>query len=765
MAGNTGGSDFQLVVGANQSLSFSEMKKDIEAVITKINSKPQKIKVGITIDKSKGYSDLIKDINSISDRYNGRTSEALKLKIGIDKTYIEKQYKQVITSLARGEFANLNGLSLIDDKSLSKMKLEIQQAKQLIAEYQNSITTGTTKFSGVDTSNVIKDVVTLEQANQRIATVKNTIESSATTLKSIYKNDQFPEMEAKYKSLMASAKEYMALEDKDKLNQIEKLSLLEQETAVYKNNLSEIKSLQTANAGVIKRETDAIKERNQEEKSTINDLNKQLNLVQTIQNYLKGNTRIKGTQYENQLNTLLGNLQTGDYDSKTLKGYETVFKQIKTDITDAGLAGKSLFDVFSSGVKKFSSWFGVSQLVMSGVRGIKQMISTVTELDTAMTELRKVTDLTEKEYENFGSIAANIAKQVGATIADTINSTADFARLGYNIDESAQLAEAALVYKNVGDGIDDIGESSESIISTIKAFNIEATNAMGIVDRFNKVGNEFAISSEGIGTALKKSAAALATSGNSLEESIGLITGMNAVVQNPEQVGTAVKTLTMYLRAAKAEAEEAGESTDGMANSVSELQGDILALTNGKVDIMFDANNFKSTYQIIKEISEVWESMAEVDQAALLKLIAGKRNANVVTSLITNFKDAEDAMKAASEASGSALAENEKYLDSIEGKKARLKASFETLSGDIFESDTLKTTISTLTTIVDLVDKLVSTLGTIPTIAGTISAALSFKNIGRTKMFVLINMNMPIVIIVLCGYTQFRYYGYCNTIV
>ncbi len=763
MAGNTGGSDFQLVVGANQSLSFSEMKKDIETVITKLNSKPQKIKVGITIDKSKGYSDLIKDINSIRDRYSGKTSEALKLKIGIDKTYIEKQYKQVITSLAKGDFANLNGLSLIDDKSLNKMKLEIQQAKQLIAEYQNSVTTSTTKFSGIDTSNIAKDVVKLEQISKRIVSAKNAVERSASNLNTISGNDSFQKMDSQYKSLLSDINEFIALEDKDKLKHLEKLSIIEQEITTYKSSLSAIKSAQTEAEAAEKNRTAAIKENNKEENNTITALNKQLGLIQAIQNYLKSNTRIKGSQYENQLNTLLGKLRTGDYDSKDLKGYETVFKQIKTDINAAGLAGKSLNDIFSSGIKKFSSWFGISQLVMTGVRGIKQIISTITELDTAMTELRKVTDLTEQEYENFGYKAANISKQVGATVADTINSTADFARLGYNIDESAQLAEAALVYKNVGDGIDDISESSESIISTIKAFNIEATNAMGIVDKFNKVGNEFAISSEGIGTALKKSAAALATSGNSIEESIGLVTGMNTVVQNPEQVGTALKTLTMYLRAAKSEAEEAGESTEGMANSVSELQSDILALTNGKVDIMFDANNFKSTYQIMKEISEIWESMAEVDQAALLKLIAGKRNANVVTSLITNFKDAEDSMKAASEASGSALSENEKYLDSIEGKKARLKASFESLSGNIFESDTLKTTISALTTIVDLVDKLVSTLGTIPTVAGTISAALSLKNIGRTKMFVLINMNMPIVIIVLCGYTQFRYYGCCNT--
>lgn len=77
---------------------------------------------------------------------------------------------------------------------------------------------------------------------------------------------------------------------------------------------------------------------------------------------------------------------------------------------------------------------------------------------------------------------------MGATVADTITATADFARLGFDIDEASGLADAALVYKNVGDGIEDISEASQSIISTMKAFGVEASDAMSIVDKFNEVG-------------------------------------------------------------------------------------------------------------------------------------------------------------------------------------------------------------------------------------------------------------------------------------
>ena len=82
----------------------------------------------------------------------------------------------------------------------------------------------------------------------------------------------------------------------------------------------------------------------------------------------------------------------------------------------------------------------------------------------------------------------------------------------------------------------------------------------------------------------------------------------------------------MYLRAAKTEAEEAGESTDGMAESVSKLRSEILSLTGGRVDIQIDENTFKSTYQILKELSEVWNSgvLTDISKANILEMLSGR---------------------------------------------------------------------------------------------------------------------------------------------
>lgn len=286
-----------------------------------------------------------------------------------------------------------------------------------------------------------------------------------------------------------------------------------------------------------------------------------------------------------------------------------------------------------------------------------------------------------------------------------------FARLGYGIDEASNLADTAIIYKNIGDGISDITEASESIISTMQAFKIETADAMSIVDKFNEVGNKYAISSAGIGEAMQRSAAAMASANNTIEETIALITAANTVVQNPESVGTALKTVSMYLRAAKTEAEAAGESTDGMANSVSELRQDILDLTGQKVDIQIDDNSFKSTYQILKELSAVWKDLTDVSQANLLEMIGGKRNSNVLSALLNDFSVAEAALQTASNAAGSALEENEKHLASIEGHISKFQAAFQSLSNTVVNSTLTELIIDIGTGIVTVVDAIAQFVG------------------------------------------------------
>lgn len=449
----------------------------------------------------------------------------------------------------------------------------------------------------------------------------------------------------------------------------------------------------------------------------------------SLEDFYKKNTKIaQNPEFVNSYNAIMNK----DY-GNSREGYAKLAQDVnryKAAAKEAGLETQTLGDKIFAAYKKFGGWAIVTQTMSKAVAMFKSMVSNVVELDTAMTELYKVTNETKDAYAQFLSGSADTAREVGATMTDVINSTADFARLGYSLSDSEELAKAALIYKSVGDGIKDVDEASQSIISTMKAFGVEAENTMTIVDEMNYTGNNFAISSAGIGDALIRSASALSAAGNTMEQSIALITAMNSTVQDTDKVGTTLKTLTMYLRAAKTEAESAGESTEGMASSVSKLRDDILSLTNNKVDIMLDSENFKSTYQIMQEISDVWNDIADVDQANLLELLGGKRNSDAVVSLIKNFQTAKDVMDGLGQSAGSADRELATFKDSIEGRMTDLRTSFQKLSSTVVNSDLIKNVVSGGDSILQVLNKITQTIGTLPGIVTGIGAILSKNDLG-----------------------------------
>lgn len=215
---------------------------------------------------------------------------------------------------------------------------------------------------------------------------------------------------------------------------------------------------------------------------------------------------------------------------------------------EAGRAGRTLWDTMKhSGFHQIAAQMAGMFGVYDVINVIKQAASIVTELNTQITELAKVSEQSSKQiYADFDSYA-DIAKEVRGTISDTIAATADWSKNGYSIPDAKQLAEVSQLYKNVGDGI-DIDTANESLISTLKGFQLEADQAEHIVDVFNEVSNNEAISSGGIGEALQRSAASFNAASTSLEKSVSLVTATNSVLQNPEKVGNMWRTVSARLR-------------------------------------------------------------------------------------------------------------------------------------------------------------------------------------------------------------------------
>lgn len=412
------------------------------------------------------------------------------------------------------------------------------------------------------------------------------------------------------------------------------------------------------------------------------------------------------------------------------------FKELQVEAGKAGKLGNTLWGSLVEQGKGFIQWYGVSGVVTECVNAFRKMYTAVVEVDSAMIELTKVSNASSNELKNYFDEAAKSAKDLGTSVSDVINATADWSRLGYSLPDSKKLAEIATLYKNVGDGI-DVDTANQSLVSTLQGFKLNAEDAMHIVDSFNEVANRMPIDSAGIGEALQRSASSMYAAGNTLEETIGLVTAANAVVQDPDSVGTAYKTISMRIRGAKTEMKQLGLETDGMVESTATLQKEILALTG--VDIMQDENTFKSTYAILDELATKWSDLTDIQQASVTELIAGKRQGNIVSALMNNFEMARESTQIAVDSTGSALREQENYEKGIQYSLDRLSASWQEFSNHFLDSSFIKGIVDFGNTTINVIDKATSALGSLGTIGVIGGGILGAKNAGKCRMSVRIS--------------------------
>lgn len=223
--------------------------------------------------------------------------------------------------------------------------------------------------------------------------------------------------------------------------------------------------------------------------------------------------------------------------------------RISGDLKEAGDDAKNFSSRFSEalsnqGAQWLARFFSFQDLIRYG----KQIAQTVISVDSALTELRKVSDASNTRLQQSFQKSAQTAQELGATITDVINATSDWARLGYNVDQAEELARVTTLFQTVGDNMTQ-ESASQSLVSTLQGYKLDYTQAERVVDSINEVANNYAIDTAGIGDALQRSAAAFQASGTDLNKSIALVTTANAVVQDPSSVGGYAPTYTaMYIK-------------------------------------------------------------------------------------------------------------------------------------------------------------------------------------------------------------------------
>ena len=275
-------------------------------------------------------------------------------------------------------------------------------------------------------------------------------------------------------------------------------------------------------------------------KATVNQYNaldpKRLNdLRVTFKNFLNRNDNALS---DSSLRNLAAEIEVLFNTAIWQKDFDVIQQKVSSfqnQVVSLNKTGQSFGTIWSDKMRSMVAWMASFGTVYDVINKAREGVQAIIEYDTALTNLGKVADESTAKLREFGQAAYDVANGIGATNIAVIDAAGEWARLGYSIEEAGELAKASTIYANVGELPSD--EATKTLVSAMKAFELEADEAMRISDILNEVGNKYAVSSAELGDILQRSSAAMATAGESLEGVVALGTGAQEIVQNAENVG------------------------------------------------------------------------------------------------------------------------------------------------------------------------------------------------------------------------------------
>lgn len=407
------------------------------------------------------------------------------------------------------------------------------------------------------------------------------------------------------------------------------------------------------------------------------------------------------------------------------------FAKIQAQAKAAGLVTNQFAQsVKNVGLQLLGLTSGVAAL-RKLIQVIRDGINTVIELDTALIDLKKTTTMSGSDLATFYKDANKAAKELGVTTKDIIQSAADWSRLGFSDKTSSEtMAKLAAQFSAISPGV-DIDSATTGLVSVIKAYDIDVNKVLDdVMSKINIIGNTAATSNKEIITGLQRSASAMSAMNSTLEENIALFTAAQEIVQNDSQVGNAIRTISMRIRGYDEETEQLSEDLVNIAGEVIELTK--TASNSQGISLFTDETQieYKSVYQYLKEISEIYDELGAKQQQKLMDKLFGKMRANVGQAILQNFEAAEKAMNNMADSAGNADAEMEIIKQSLEYKLNALKETGVGIFQELFPREDIGVAIDALTGLLSIIGALTSLLGPFGTALAGVGLAAFIKNLG-----------------------------------
>lgn len=428
------------------------------------------------------------------------------------------------------------------------------------------------------------------------------------------------------------------------------------------------------------------------------DIQAAVNQITDVEINLRVNTDSLRSSVEGAVNNGGSNAPTVDTSGMS------ELQNILNGLNNAGVQGQSVFQSFGSTLKDAFSTFTAANLLTDAIYKVgdaaKEAVSTVKELDDSIVGLQLATGKSYNTVSNMMKDYVNLGAELG-TVGTAVAEGADaWLRQGKSIEEVNNLVKSSVIFSKVGDMSAE--DATKYLTASLNGYQLEAENAMSVVDKISNVDLNAAVSSSGLAEAMSRVAVTADQAGISMDRLLGYVATIGEVTQQSmSTVGTAMKSILTRMTNIKSGKLELVDE-DGTTEKLSDVE---TTLANVGINLRKTMTEYNSASDVLDALASKWDTLNQAQQNAIAISFGGSRMQNQFRVLMENYDRVQKYTDVAANSDGQGEQKFDLYLQGLEAKTNSLKASIESLSSSVISRDLYAGFLDGSKAVVDFTEK------------------------------------------------------------
>lgn len=455
-------------------------------------------------------------------------------------------------------------------------------------------------------------------------------------------------------------------------------------------------------------------------KAISDDSGKTLRAFNQIYKYMdKYGAKLEKVNLASGFKGLKSALESG---SITAKEFQTQFNDLRLEAVQAGVETTNIFEKLNGILGTSLKQRATGALATFSIQQLKEVYENVVRLDSAVVNLSMVTGYNRDRTKELVASYSEMAQQLGAVTSEVAAAADDWLRQGYSLEDTNELIKTSTVLSKIG--LIDSAEATQYLTSAIKGYKVEINDAMSIADKLSAVDMAAAVSVSGLAEGMSKTANSARLAGVEMDALLGYLAAVGEVTQQDmASVGNAFKT--MFARYSNV---KLNKLVDDDGESLNDYER---VLTRVGIQLRDNLGSFRDFGDVLDEVQAKWSSLTEVEQSAIATALGATRQKENVLTLMENYGKAMEYAGISADSAGTAMEKYDAYSQGIEANIARAKASFESLSTNLLNSDAVVTFVKLANGALKFADALAKCKLLLPAIIGIVT---SVKNVGLSNI-------------------------------